>query len=1104
MLLFVQTFIKRPVLTTVCSILIILIGAISIPLLPITQLPNLANTQISVVGVNIGADAETTETTVTTIIEREINGVEGMKYLSSSTGNNGISNISVFFPNDVDRNIAQVNVQNRVAQAESNLPDVVRQIGLSVQASSPSILLVIGFYSDTDESGKPIYDTTFISNYIDLFIVDQLSRVPGVGQVTIFGERKYAMRLWLDPSRMAARGLTAQDLASALRTQNVQVGAGKIGQQPTPADQLFEIPLQAASRLRTVEEFEQMVLKTTDSGELITIKDVGRAELGAENYDLESTYNGKPAVGLGIYQLPGSNALETAAQLKATMAELSKNFPPGVNSQIAYDTTLFINVSLREVAITLIMAIALVVLVIFVFLQDWRATLIPAIAIPVALIGAMAGLKALGFELNTLTLFACTLAAGLVVDDAIVVVEAVMIKIEQGMKPLQAALDAMSELTGAIIATSIVLLAVFVPVLFFPGTTGVIYKQFAVTIIFAVVFSTFNALSFSPSMAGLLLRRQKKTGGPLGWFFDQFNRGFGWVQEKYAGVVTFLTKINALVMIIFVAGLAATVFVYQQVPSGFVPEEDQGYLIVIFRTPDGVSLNYTARAAEQIVDRTLAIPEIESVFAIPGFGFEGQNPSQGIAFVLLKPWDQRPDASQSVFGVLRRLNGSLQSIPEVQAFAVNAPPVQGLSTTGGFEFQLLDTTGNLPIQSLVENGNRLIGAANANPTFAGVFSQFSASKAQKRVEVLRDRANALNVDVNQIFSTLQTYLGSSYINDFVLGQRQYRVVAQAEKQFRARPEDITQLYVRSRDGEMISLSNLVKLTDFVGPETINHFNIFRSMLIQGNPAPGFSTGQAIAVMEKLASEVLDPGFDYAWQGSALEEKSSGGAAILIFGLAFIMAFLVLSAQYESYIDPMIIMLSVPLAVLGAMAAVWFRSNVLLQGTVWPLITNDVYVQVALVMLIGLASKNSILIVEFANQLRDKGLSITQAAIQAGEQRFRPIQMTAISSLIGFWPLVIASGAGSSSRWSLGTAIFGGLLAGTLLSLLITPNLYITVKTLEERFLKGKKSDSSNNNKSDKNQPPSPQEDPHSQDKNSETLATSDNGSIQPDSSLSKP
>lgn len=1100
MLLFVQTFIKRPVLTTVCSLLIILVGAISIPLLPITQLPNLANTQISVTGVNIGADAETTETTVTTIIEREINGVEGMKYMSSSTGNNGISNISVFFPNDADRNIAQVNVQNRVAQAESNLPDVVKQTGLSVQASSPNILLVIGFYSDKDETGKPLYDPTFISNYIDLFIVDQISRIPGVGQVTIFGERKYAMRLWLDPPRMAARGLTAQDVVAALREQNVQVGAGKIGQQPTPPDQLFEIPLQATSRLRGAEEFEQLVLKTNSDGSLITIRDVGKAELGAESYDLEATFNGEPAVGLGIYQLPGSNALETSDQIKAKIEEIAKSFPPGLESRIAYDTTLFIKVSLEEVVISLLMAVGLVVLVIFIFLQDWRATLIPSIAIPVALIGAMAGLKVFGFELNTLTLFACTLATGLVVDDAIVIVEAVSIKIEQGMKARQAALDAMQELTGATIATSVVLMAVFIPVSFFPGTTGAIYRQFAMTIIFALVFSTFNALSFSPSMAGLLLRPKGESHGLLGWFFDRFNQGFGWVQEGYRKFITFLTRINALVMGVFVAGLVATVLVYQLVPSGFVPEEDQGYLIVIFRTPDGVSLNYTAKAAEQIVDRVLAIPEIESAFVVPGFGFEGQNPSQGIGFVLLKHWEERQNPEQSVYGVLRKLNGSLQSIPELQAFAVNAPPVSGLSTTGGFEFQLLDTTGNLPIQSLVENGNRLIAAANANPTFAGVFSQFSASKAQKRVEVLRDRAKALNVNINDIFGTLQTYLGSSYVNDFVLGQRQYRVYAQASPEFRARPEDIDQLYVRSQDGEMIALSNLVKLTDFVGPETINHFNIFRSMLIQGNPAPGASTGQAIAAMEKLASEVLDPGFDYSWQGSALEEKSSGGSAILIFGLAFIMVFLVLSAQYESYIDPTIIMLSVPLAVLGAMAAVWFRSNILMQGTVWPVITNDVYVQVALVMLIGLASKNSILIVEFANQLRDKGLNITQAAIQAAEQRFRPIQMTAISSLIGFWPLVVASGAGSSSRWSLGTAIFGGLLAGTVLSLLITPNLYITIKTLEARFLKGEKSDKSNNNKSDKNQPPSPPENPHSQGKTSETLPPSDNGSIQPDTS----
>ena len=511
---------------------------------------------------------------------------------------------------------------------------------------------------------------------------------------------------------------------------------------------------------------------------------------------------------------------------------------------------------------------------------------------------------------------------------------------------------------------------------------------------------------------------------------------------------------------VFLGGLVLTFFMYQWVPSGFVPEEDQGYFIILFQAPDGVSLNYTAEATEKITDKVLEIPEVKGTFGIAGFSFNGTNPSQGIMFVPLKPWSERPNPDQSVYGILGKINASLQSITEVRAFAVNAPPVRGLSSTGGFEFQLQDRTGSLPISALIENGYRLLGAVNSDqyPAIGAAFSQYSASKAQKNIEVLRDRAKALNVDINDVFSTLQTYLGSSYINDFVLGQRQYRVYVQAEPEARSEPQDIYNLYVRSRNGDMIPLSSLIRVTDFVGPETITHFNIFRSMLIQGNPAPGYSTGQAIAAMERAAAEVLDPGFGFAWQGSALEEKSSGGAAPIIFGLGFVMVFLVLSAQYESYIDPTIIMLAVPLAVLGALSAVWFRSNVLMAGGLWPVVTNDVYCQVALVMLIGLASKNSILIVEFANQLRDKGLSIKKAAVQAAEQRFRPIQMTAISSLIGFWPLVVASGAGASSRWSLGTAIFGGMLVGTLLSLLITPNLYIGIKSLEARLLKGEKPD----------------------------------------------
>ncbi len=1053
-----DNFIKRPVLTTVCSILIVLVGAISLPLLPISQLPQLANTEVEVTSAYIGADVQTTETTTTTIIEREINGVEDMKYMYSNTNNSGLTSIRVAFPQDVDRDIAQVNVQNRVAAAEAQLPAEVRQTGVNTDKASPSILLVLGFSSDKDESGNYLYDEIFISNYLDLSVLDQLRRLPGVGQATILGDRKYAMRIWLDPNKMAARGLTASDVVNALQQQNIQVGAGKIGQAPVLEDQQFEIPLRAVGRFVDVSDFEELVLSVGSGGTLVKVKDVGRVELGAQDYTIDIVLNTDPGVGIAIYQLPGSNALETANAVKMEIARLSEDFPPGLNMVIAYDTTTFINQSLQEVVITLLQAIGLVILILFVFLQDWRSTLVPAIAIPVALIGASAGLMVAGFEINTMTLFAFTLASGLVVDDAIVIVEAVSTKIEEGMRPRQAALDAMEELTGATIATSAVLMAVFIPVSFFPGTTGIIFKQFALTIAFAIACSTFNALTFSPTMSALLLRPRQDNHGPLAWLFEKFNQGFGWVERRYGGLIQFLTRINLLVMAVFIAGLVATVFMYNSVPSGFVPQEDQGYFIVIYQAPDGVSLNYTAEVSRKVEEKIRTLPEVEYTFGAAGFSFDGQNPSQGVFFVMMKPWDERPSPEQSVYGVLGRLNRSLATVPQVFAIAVNAPPVQGMGSTGGFEFQLQDRTGNASIQDLLDNAYRLIGAVNSEqyPAVAGAYTLFTANKAQKQIEVLRERANALNVDVTEIFRTLQIYLGSSYVNDFVLGQRQYRVYAQADAPYRSDPEDINQFYVRSRDGQMVPLGSLIKLTEFTGPEIIQHFNIFRSIKIQGGPAPGYSSGQAIAAMEKAAAEVLDPGFGYSWQGTALEEKASGGSAPIIFGLGFMMVFLVLAAQYESYIDPTIIMLSVPLSVLGALSAVWFRANIVQAGGIWPVVTNDVYCQVALVMLIGLASKNSILIVEFANQLHEKGLDFTRAATQAAEQRFRPIQMTAFSTLVGFWPLVTASGAGSSSRWSLGTAIFGGMLLGTILSLVITPNLYIAVKNLEAFLLKGER------------------------------------------------
>ncbi len=1048
-----DTFIKRPVLTTVCAAIVVLIGGISIPMLPISQLPQVAPIQVEVTSAYIGADAETAETNVTTIVEREINGVENMSYISSNTSNDGISNIVVSFPPDTDRNIAQVNVQNRVALSEPQLPAPVQQTGVTVQKSSPDLLLGIAFYAENGE-----YDDLFLSNYLDLYLIDQVKRIDGVGRAIIFGERKYAMRLWLDPDALAARNLGAQDVVNALQEQNIQVGAGSIGKQPTQSDQRFEFTLRASGRLESAKEFENLVVGTGESGNLIKLKDVGRAELGAENYDTSAEFKGNPAVGMGVFQLPGSNALEVGSAIKETVAELAENFPPGMKYEIALDTTEFVQVSMTEVIKTLVQAILLVVLIIFIFLQDWRTTLIPAIAIPVSLVGAFTFLNIFGFQINTLTLFAMVLSTGLVVDDGIVVVEAIATKVERGMKPRIAAIDTMNELSGAVIATSLVLAAVFIPVSFFPGSTGVIFKQFALTIVFAIALSTFNALTFSPTMAGILLRPTQEKRGILGKLFNGFNRVFNWITSGYTKAITFLTKkvIRPFVLAGFTALLLFTYFLYNSVPTGFIPEEDQGYFFTIVQSPDGVSLNYTQEVMKQVGNKIAEVEDIQSYFALSGFGFEGNGSSRGFVFGKLKPWEDRPNKDQSIYSILGRLNGSFGSITGARAFAVNAPPVRGLSSFGGFEFQLQDRQG-LPISVLVENANKMIGAANQRPEIGAAFTQFAANTPQIEVEVNRDRAKAIGVDVDDVFATLQSYLGSQYVNDFVLGQRQYRVYVQADGNFRSSPQDISKLYVISQSGQRVSLGTLVQLKEFTGPQTITHYNLFRAIKIQGSPAPGYSTGQAIQAMEEVAAEILPNSLGYEWTGTALEEKSAGGQAGLIFGLGLLMAFLVLAAQYESYVDPIIIMLTVPLAVLGAISAIWLRANILQAGSIWPVINNDVYVQVGLVMLIGLASKNAILIVEYANQLKEQGLNTVKAAIKAGQERFRPILMTAISSLVGFYPLVVATGAGASSRWSLGTAVFGGMLFATALTLFLVPSLYIIIKGLES-YIKGDKGD----------------------------------------------
>lgn len=1036
--MFVNFFIKRPVFTIVCALILLLVGAISIPTLPIAQFPDISPTQVSVQANYIGADAETVEKTVTSLLEREINGVEGMRYMTSSSSNSGASSITVTFDSTRDKDIAAVDVQNRVTLAEPQLPEPVLQTGVTVSKESSNILLAMSLFT---EDGS--YDNIFLSNYADLYIVDALRRINGVGNVVIFGERTYAVRLWLDPQRMASRELTAQDVVEALQEQNIQVGAGQLGQPPLNTDQQYQIDLRAISRFQEVKEFEELVLKTGNNGELVKFRDIGRVELGAENYTTFLRYRGNEAVGLGIYQLPGSNALEVAQGVKAEMALLSEQFPPGVEYGIGFDTTEFVEQSLTEVVWTLIQAVALVVLVIFVFLQDWRTTVIPAITIPVALIGTFAIVKIFDFSINSLTLFGLTLATGMVVDDAIVVVEDIARKIQDlGMTPARAAIESMRELTGAVIATSLVLMAVFIPVAFFPGTTGALYRQFALTIAFAIALSTFNALTLTPTLSGLLLRSKPPVGGWLGAIFARFNRFLDWLRATYRGTLELLNAVKPLVLAAFVALLVVTGWLYRSVPSAFLPDEDQGYFITLVGAPEGVSINYTSNVMRQVEEEILAMPGVRATFAVGGFGFSGSTVNNGVIFTTLVPWAER-EPGQSAPALIGQLFGKFSQITEARVFPVNPPAIQGLGQFGGFQYQLQDRQGNLSLATLVAKMDDLLATANQHPNLQNVFSTYSAATPQLLINVNRDRAKALDVDVDDVFDTLQTYLGSRYVNDFTQGQRTYRVYVQADEQFRSDPGDIPKLYVRSGQDEMIPLGNLIDIAPATGAQTINHYNLYRAIEVNGAAAPGVSSGVALQAMQEVSAQMLPPSMGYEWSGSSLEEIESGNQAPIIFGLGLVFVFLVLAAQYESFIDPVVILFAVPLAILGALLAQTLRG-----------LPNDVYCQIGLVMLIGLASKNSILIVEFANQLRQEGLSITKAAFEAAEQRMRPILMTAISTLSSIFPLVIATGAGAGSRQSLGTAVFGGMFVATFLSLFIVPILYVVIKQLSDRFIGG--------------------------------------------------
>lgn len=1053
-------FIRNPVLTTVCSLVILLIGGVAIPLLPLEKLPQLAPTQIQVTATNIGADARTTFDTTTRPLEKEINGVEDMKYIASNTSSDGISNINVFFPVDVDRNIAQVNVQNRVAQAEPSLPEVVKQTGVTVKAASPSILVAYGFYADSDTNGEPLYDQLLISNFIDQSLIDEIRRVPGVGDVKIIGERRYALRLWLDPALLASAGLTPMDVQRSLLDQNIQAGAGRLGQEPSAPGQEVAIPLVAKSRFRDVADAENLVLKVGDDGTLVKLSDVGRVELGAENYDVDASQSGKPSVSLFVYQLPGANALDTGNRVKARIEELSSTFPPGLRYEIPYDSTLFVTTSLADVTGNLRDAIIMAVLTILLFLQDWRSTIVPALAMPVAMVGAMAVVLGLGFSINQLTMFGIILAIGTVTDDAVVIVQAIKAKLGQGMKPLQAALDSMNELASPTLTAALVQLAVFIPVCFFPGTTGIVYRQFAVTLAAAIVFSTFNALTFSPTLSALFLRPesarpdgvQRLLNLSLGWLFRGFNLGFGGLESWYGRTIERLVRLRYLVFAIFVAGLVATYLMLTSVPTGFIPDEDQGLMIIQGEAPPTAALPYTKRQVAQVTEILKDYPDIESFLGAAGFGLEGNAYNKYLFFIRLKPWDQRPQADQSVFSILQSINARLRAeVSGSLAFAANIPPVDGVGATGGFEFQLQNRAAQ-PMDVLIDNAQALISAAVDQPELGRVTTTFTPATEQMSISLDRDLAKALDVDVQEAFGTLQAYLGGTYVNDFILGADQYRVYVQADADERRQPGDIGNFFVRSRSGDLVQLQNLISTEPLIAPPTITGFNVYESIKIQGVPAPGYSSGQALAAMEELAASTLDPGFGYEWAGLSLEERSAGGATTAIFALAFVLVFLVMSAQYSSYIDPTIILLTVPLATLGAMVAIWGRANLLQAGGFWPVISNDIFAQVGLLMLIGMASKNAILIVEQANEFRALGMALSQAAINAAKVRFQPIVMTAASGLVGYIPLMTASGAGAISRWSIGTVSFGGYLVATVLSLGVAPVIYIIIKGLEARYL----------------------------------------------------
>ena len=1029
-------FIDRPIFASVLSIIIIVVGLVAMQTLPIEQFPPITPPMVQIEADYPGASAEVVAESVARPIELQLPGIDNLLYFDSTSTNDGHMTIRLTFEIGTNVDIAQVQAQNRQKLAEPQLPpEVVRQ-GITVKKMSPDLLAVTVL-----QSTDPQHDAFFLANFAILRVIDNIKRLPGMGDALVFGQQNYSMRLILNPVRMAQLNLTPTDVATVVREQNRDFPAGMIGREPTPNGTELTLPLITDGRMSEVKEFEEMIVRAMPNGSIVRLKDVAKVELGAQSYVLEGRYNRKPTALLITFLSPGANALDTAKLMRAEMERLSKIFPPGVTYDIPYDTTRFVEVSIQEVVATLRDAMILVLLVVYLFLQSWRATLIPAMAVPISLIGTFAGMSALGFSINTLTLFGLVLAIGIVVDDAIVVVENVERHMENGLSPREAAKKAMSEVTGPVIAIVLVLCAVFVPVAFLGGITGQLYKQFAITIAVSVTISGFVALTLSPALCALVL---KPSHGSRRGLFKWFNQLFDWIQLRYARTVGLTLRRITLSLVLFalVVGMAAALF--RTIPMSFLPDEDQGYFITVVQLPDGASKKRTDAVLDKVERYYLSLPEVYGTQVLSGqnFVFSTRGTNTATMFTPLKHWNERTGKGQHVKALIGGAFQEFAKIPEALVLAFNAPSIRGLGATGGFSVQVQDPGGG-DFRTFGQVAQEFVAKARQDPAIGAASTSFRVGAPRVHAKINRERAKALGVPISEVFDTLQAYFGNLYINDFVKFGRVYRVQTEAEPQYRSSPEDISKIYVRAVNAQgpaMIPLDTVVTTSYSSGPDPVTHFNGFNTALVLGSAASGYSSGEALDALERAAQEVLIPkGLDIDWSGISYQERKVGAQSVMAFGFGLLMVFLVLAAQYESWTVPFAVILAVPFGVFGALLAVWLTGG-----------ANDIYFQIGLVTLIGLSAKNAILIVEFANQRYEHGLSLRDSASEAAKLRFRPIIMTSMAFILGVVPLVLATGAGAASRHSIGTGVLGGMLVGTFLAVLFVPLFFVLVRTINQR------------------------------------------------------